>query len=391
MFSSRVPDLSRNPLAHALDERRARGARILDLTESNPTRAGFTHPPDVLAALGAPAAARYEPEPFGLPEARSAAAQEMARRGAAIDPARVILTASTSEAYSYLFKLLCDPGDEVLVPTPSYPLFDHLARLDDVRPVPYAMEYHGTWSIDVGALAREITPRTRALFIVSPNNPTGSYLKRGELVAIAALCQERRLALVGDEVFFDYHLETAAEPRASVLEQAGALTFGLGGLSKSAALPQVKLGWMAAAGPSDLVDTALARLELVADTYLSVSTSVQLAATSLIGAGARMRRSIDMRLRANLAALRRLAAGHPSCSVLPVEGGWSAVVQVPATRSEEDLTLQLLEQDGVLVHPGYFFDFPREAYVVVSLLTPTVEFEEGVRRLLARAASSVVY
>ena len=387
-FSSRVPaDLRPNRIARALDERRALGARILDLTESNPTRAGLAHPPHVLAALGAPESARYEPEPFGLPEARRAAAREIARRGAAIDPARVVLTASTSEAYSYLFKLLCDPGDDVLVPTPSYPLFDHLARLDGVRPVPYVMEFHGTWSIDAGAIAREITPRARVVFIVSPNNPTGSYLKRGELLAIAALCRERSLALVGDEVFFDYPLEHAAEPRASVLEQAEALTFGLGGLSKSAALPQVKLGWMAVTGPSNLVDTALARLELIADTYLSVSTPVQLAAASLIDAGGRMRAAIDARLRANLAVLRRLAAACPSCGVLPVEGGWSAVVQVPATRSEEDLTLQLLELDGVLVHPGYFFDFAREAYVVVSLLAPPAEFEEGVALMLARAAS----
>jgi hypothetical protein len=388
MFSSRAPDdLGPNRIARALDARRARGARLIDLTESNPTRAGFAHPPEALAALGTPDAARYEPEPFGLPGTRRAVADEVARRGAPIDPSRIVLTASTSEAYSHLLKLLCDPGDEVLVPTPSYPLFDHLARLDAVQAAPYAMEFHGVWSIDAGAIARAVTPRTRAVFVVSPNNPTGSYLKRGELTAVAALCRERLLALVGDEVFFDFPLDTASYPRASVLEQAEALTFGLGGLSKAAALPQVKLGWMAIGGPQALVDAALARLELIADTYLSVSTPVQLAAGALIAAGARMRPRIQDRLEANLATLRRLAASHPACSVLPAEGGWSAVVQVPATQREEELVLQLLELDGVLVHPGYFFDFSREAYLVVSLLAPPAEFEEGVALMLSRAAS----
>lgn len=387
MFSHRVPgDLQPNRLARALDARRARGAPILDLTESNPTRAGFAHPPEVVVALAEPSGVRYEPEPFGLPAARGAVARDFARRGVEVDPARVILTASTSEAYSYLFKLLCDPGDEVLVPTPSYPLFDHLARLDGVRPVPYATQFYGAWTVDAGAIARALTPSTRAVLVVSPNNPTGSYLKRPELDALAAMCRDRSLALVGDEVFFDYPLDSSGARRASVVEQADALTFSLGGLSKSAALPQVKLGWMAASGPTDLVDRALARLELVADTYLSVSTPVQLAAEPLLTAGGRLRPRILERLKANLATLHRLAAAYPSCAVPPVEGGWSAVVQVPATCGEEELVLRLVEEDGVLVHPGYFFDFPREAFIVVSLLAPEAEFADGAARLFARAA-----
>ncbi len=390
MFSSRAPsDLGPNRLARAIAARRARGARILDLTESNPTRAGFAHPPEVFAAFGAPDSARYDPEPFGLLDARLAVAGEVSRSGVTIDPARIVLTASSSEAYSHLLKLLCDPGDEVLVPTPSYPLFDHLARLDGVRPAPYATEFHGAWSIDVAAIARAVTRRTRAVFVVSPNNPTGAYVKRHELAAIATLCREQSLALVGDEVFYDYPLEGTDPPRASVLEQAETLTFGLGGLSKSAALPQMKLGWMAMAGPPALVDAALARLELIADTYLSVSTPVQRGAGALIAAGARMRPRVQQRLGANLASLRRLAAAHPACTILPVEGGWSAVVQVPATRREEELVLELLERDGVLVHPGYFFDFAREAYLVVSLLAPPAEFEEGAALMLSRAAMEV--
>lgn len=386
MFSHRVPDdLQPNRLTRALDARRPRGARILDLTQWNPTRAGLAHPPEVLAALTEPSGVVYEPEPFGLSAARRAVAGDFARRGVAIDPARVILTASTSEAYSYLFKLLCEPGDEVLVPTPSYPLFDHLARLDAVRPVPYALEFHGAWTIDVGAVAQAVTPSTRAVFVVSPNNPTGSYLKREELDALAAMCRDRSLALVGDEVFFDYPLDSSGARRVSVLEQADALTVSLGGLSKSAALPQVKLGWMGVGGPADLVTGALTRLELIADTYLSVSTPVQLGAEALLLAGDRLRPRILERLKTNLATLNRLAAAHPSCGVLMVEGGWSAVVQVPATRSEEELVLRLVEEDSVLVHPGYFFDFPREAFIVVSLLPPPAEFADGVGRLFACA------
>jgi aspartate/methionine/tyrosine aminotransferase len=388
LFSRRAPDrFEPNRLAQAVQRYRASGRPLCDLTESNPTRAALAHAPDALSALAAPAGVFYEPEPFGLPAARAAVARDLARRGQEIGADRIVLAASTSEAYSYLFKLLCDPGDEVLVPTPSYPLFEHLARLDAIRALPYAMEFHGVWSIDAGPVARAVTPATRAILVVSPNNPTGGYLKKSELAALTALCQSRSLALIGDEVFFDYPLEAPHAPTASVLEQEDVLTFSLGGLSKSAALPQVKLGWMAVGGPAREVERALTRLELIADTYLSVSTPVQLAVASLIDAGARMRPRIQDRLRTNLAVLRRLAAGQPSCEVLPVEGGWSAVVRVPETRSEEELALQLLELDGVLVHPGYFFDFAREAFVVVSLLAPPALFEAGAARLLERASA----
>lgn len=388
LFSRRAPDrLDLNRLAQAVQGYRASGRPLCDLTESNPTRAGLVHSPDVLSALAVPSGVVYEPEPFGLPAARAAVARDLARRGVEIATDRIVLTASTSEAYSYLFKLLCDPGDEVLVPTPSYPLFEHLARLDAIRAVPFAMEFHGVWSIDIGAVAHAATPATRAVLVVSPNNPTGGYLKRSELAALATLCQERSLALIGDEVFFDYPLEAPHAPTASVLEQEDVLTFSLGGLSKSAALPQVKLGWVALGGPAREVQRALTRLELIADTYLSVSTPVQLATASLVEAGTRLRSRIQDRVRSNLAALQRLAAVQPSCDVLPVEGGWSAVVQVPATRGEEELVLQLLEQDGVLVHPGYFFDFAREAFVVISLLAPPAVFEAGAARLLERASA----
>jgi alanine-synthesizing transaminase len=387
VFSARVPaDLSPNRLTAAIAAARASGRPILDLTETNPTRVGLAYPESLLEPLACRAALRYEPQPFGMPAAREAVATEYAAAGLRVDPARIILTASTSEAYSFLFKLLCDPGDEVLVPVPSYPLFDHLCRLDGVGIRTYPLDYHGTWSPDVPALASVVTPRTRAVLLVSPNNPTGSVLGRGDLHEIARVCADRGLALVGDEVFADYPIDPRPD-RASVLEQADILTFSLGGLSKSVGLPQLKLGWIAASGPDRELATALGRLEVVADAYLSVSTPVQAAAGELLAGGRAVRRLIRDRVRHNLDALNGEAAHAPSCSVLRVEGGWSAVVRVPATRPEEQLVLELLDRDAVLVHPGYFFDFSREAYLVVSLLPDPAVFREATARIFSRAAS----
>ena len=268
----------------------------------------------------------------------------------------------------------------MLVPVPSYPLFDHLGRLDAVNVRTYPLDYHGTWSPDVTSLAAAVTPRTRAVLVVSPNNPTGSILGRDDLQTIAGICREHEMALIGDEVFADYAVDPRPD-RASVLEQAEALTFSLGGLSKSVGLPQAKLSWIAATGPGRLLDSALARLEVIADAYLSVSTPVQLAAGPLLAAGGAVRRLIHERVRCNMNALVEEARRSPSCSVLRVEGGWSAVVRVPATRSEEQLAIALLERDSVLVHPGYFFDFPREAYLVVSLIPEPAGFREGAARI----------
>ncbi len=386
MFSSRTPaDLAPNALAQALASLGARGEAPLDLTETNPTRAGLLAPAELLAPLGSPASLVYEPHPFGLPAAREAVAADYGRAGLAVSPGHVVLTSSTSEAYSFLFKLLCDPGDEVLVPVPSYPLFDHLTRLDGVTPRPYPLHYHGTWSIDLEALERSVTSRTRAVLVVSPNNPTGSVLRRDDLDRLSTVAATRGLAIVGDEVFADYPLEPAGDS-CRVLDREEALTFALGGLSKSVGLPQLKLGWIAAGGPAVLRDRALARLEVICDAYLSVSTPVQHAAGPLLAAGPAVRRAIATRLRSNLDRLHEAAAASP-CSVLRAEGGWSAVLRVPATRPEETVVLELLEQDGVLVHPGFFFDFPREAYLVLSLLPDPAVFFEGVSRLIARLSS----
>ncbi len=386
MFSSRVPgELHANRLTQKIRQMRASGGEILDLTETNPTAVGIHYPEALLAPLADPASARYDPHPLGIQTAREAVAREYERRGGRIAAERVVLTASTSEAYSILFKLLCNPsGDSVMVPVPSYPLFDHLTALDGVRAAAYRLEYHGRWMVDFDALDERWDGGVRAVLAVSPNNPTGSTLNPAEFGGLSDRCGARTAALIIDEVFADYPLR--AEPVPWSQTDAPALTFRLGGLSKSVGLPQVKLGWIAVDGPDRVVHAALQRLELICDTYLSVSTPVQLAAPRLLSDGAAVRRQILDRVRTNDAALRELASSFPSIEPLQSDAGWSAVLRVPATRPEEELVLELLERDGVLVHPGFFFDFAHEAFLVLSLLPDPVVFAEGVRRLLARAS-----
>jgi len=386
MFSERIPrTLSPNRITRALSTARAAGTTVVDLTVTNPTRVGIQYPAGLLAPLSSPDGRTYAPEPFGLRSARDAVAADYARRGETIDPDRIVLTASTSEAYTLLFKLLCAPdGDAVLVPTPSYPLFEQLTALDGVRSVPYRLEYHGRWTLAPGELDRVWTDRVRAVLAVSPNNPTGSILSGDERRQISQRCADRGAALIVDEVFIDYPLN-ASPPRETVVDAtAPCLTFRLGGLSKSAGLPQVKLGWIAVDGPPALVDEALERLEIICDAYLSVATPVQVAAPALIAAGADVRRQIVARVQGNDCALRSAASGHPAVDVLPGDAGWAAVVRVPSTRSEEDLVVELIEEDRILVHPGFFFDFPHEAFVVLSLLPEPAVFADGVRRMLER-------
>jgi aspartate/methionine/tyrosine aminotransferase len=386
MFSSRLNwDLRPNRISALLEARRRAGGRILDLTESNPTQAGLSYPAaEILRALGDARSLRYEPSPAGAAEARDAVAAYYASRGAGVAADRIVLTASTSEAYSYAFKLLADPGDEVLAPRPSYPLFEFLARLESVRVVDYPLEYDGSWRIDFAALEAALTPRARAIVVVNPNNPTGSFLKTGELERLVALAAGRGLAIVSDEVFSDYAFEPDPERVSTLAGVTGALTFSLSGLSKIAGLPQMKLGWIVTAGPEELRAGALARLELIADTYLSAAAPAQYGAARLMDAGAKVREQISARVRKNLAWLRGAVAGS-ALSVLAVEGGWYATLEVPRTRSEEEWTLELLERDGVLVQPGFFYDFQSEAFLVASLLTPPDVFREGVGRVAARA------
>ena len=366
---------------------REQGRRLIDLTITNPTAAGLSYPETLLQPLGSAEALTYSPEPFGLQAAREAVAGDYARRGIRIATDRIVLTASTSEAYSLLFKLLCGPGgDAVLVPVPSYPLFDHLTRLDGIDALPYRLEFHGRWSIGADALEHAWKPGVRALLAVSPNNPTGSVLSPAELSEIDTCCAGRDAAVILDEVFADYALDGDAGSGTDA-GVSRALTFRLGGLSKSAGLPQVKLGWIAVDGPQALLAEAMDRLELICDTYLSVSTPVQAAAPQLIAAGARIREQILERVRTNYRTLVDLGTQFPAIEVLPVEAGWSAVLRVPSVRTEEDLVLDLIERDGVLVHPGFFFDFPHEAFLVVSLLPEPATFAAGVRTVMERASA----
>jgi alanine-synthesizing transaminase len=346
---------------------RQRGsADLLDLTEANPTRAGIDYPLDELSEAFARATRPpYTPDPRGLLSAREALATHLT-----CNADDLILTASTSESYAFLFKLLCDPGDEIVTAIPSYPLLDHLSELELTSLRPFALEFHRRWEIDASRLREAITARTRAIVVVNPNNPTGSFVAADEQEVLAG----PGLPIISDEVFLDYPLDTPG----STFVREEVLTFTLGGLSKSAGLPHYKLGWIRVSGPGR--KEAIAALELIADNFLSVATPVQVALPDLLRIAPRIRSAIAARIRRNLDHLRSISI--PSVQVLPVEGGWSAVVRVPNTESDEDLAVRLIEKEGVIVHPGYFFDFPAEGYLVVSLLTPPEIFSEGVRRMM---------
>jgi hypothetical protein len=385
-FSSRLHwDLRPNRLAEALAAKHRAGAKILDLTESNPTRAGFAYPSnEILGAFADGRSLVYEPKPAGLQAAREAVAGYYAARGQPVETSRILLTSSTSESYAWLFKLLADPGDEVLVPRPSYPLFEFLAQMEAVRVKHYPLIYQDGWSINTEALADAISGRTRAIVLVNPNNPTGSFVKRCELDILVALCAERSIAIISDEVFADYVFEPDAERIPSLAHVDEALAFCLSGLSKIAGLPQMKLGWIVIGGPPVLRTEASERLELIADTYLSVGTPVQHALPKLLAAGENVRSQISARVRENLQHLRAAIGDHSPAEILRVEGGWYATLRVPRTKTEEEWCLELLEHHDVLVQPGFFYDFESEAYLVLSLLTGAETFRDGVQRITGR-------
>jgi aspartate/methionine/tyrosine aminotransferase len=387
MFSARLPWLAaENRLAEREASRRAADRPVLDLTVTNPTQVGLSYPTQVLAnALADPGIATYEPTPFGARASREAVAADFARRGAAIDPDAIALTASSSESYALLFKLLCNPGDAVLVPQPSYPLFEYLARLEGVEPRPYHLTYDGRWRLDLASL--DLTG-ARAICVVNPNNPTGSFLSTEEWDALSALAAQHQLPLIVDEVFADYALAPAVDAAVTVAARPlPALTFCLGGLSKAAGLPQMKLGWIATVGPQDLAGEALRRLELVCDTYLSVGTPVQRALSALLAAGADLREQITRRVQANRQRLAATFGRGSPCTLFPAEAGWSAILRVPAVMTDEDWALTLIDRDGVLVQPGYFFDLEVGTTLVLSLLTHPATLSEGARRITARVGS----
>lgn len=383
MFAKRTNwDLAPNRLSEVLARHRAEGKPMIDLTASNPTGCGFAYDGEaILQALCRPTALAYEPNPKGLEVARRAIAGYYAARGDVIEAADIILTAGTSEAYSFAFRTLCNPGDEILAPAPSYPLFAFLADIQDVKIERYALLYDHGWQIDWHRFERAITSRTRAAIVVNPNNPTGNFAKPEELKKLNEICSTRQLALIADEVFWDFALD--AQRPASFAANAGALTFTMSGLSKISGLPQMKLAWLIISGPEKLKQQALARLEVIADTYLSPSTPIQLATPVFLEQRHTFQRQLLSRVQTNLAELDRQLAAQKSCRRLKVESGWYVVLRLPATRSDEDLAIELLSRKGVYVHPGHFYDFPQDGYLVLSLITSESEFVKGIARLLA--------
>lgn len=349
--------------------RQAYRGTLLDLTNANPTKAGLRYPIDELAEVMSRAArAPYDPQPLGIASAREAVARELT-----CDAGDIVITASTSEAYSFLFKLLCDPRDAVLTAKPSYPLLEHLAALELIDLHYFPLEFHKRWEVVDARIRDALTDRTRAILVVNPNNPTGSYIREAEQETIARF----QLPVISDEVFHPFAFGDAAPS----FVRDDVLTFTLGGLSKSAGLPHYKLGWIRVSGPGKA--EAINALELIADNFLSVATPVQVALPEVLAIAPRIREAIQQRTSANLAALQAAIANDPAATVLPVEGGWSAIIRVPRIESDETLALRLIEEHGVVVHPGYFFDFDADGYLVVSLLTEPEIFAEGIARIIA--------
>jgi aspartate/methionine/tyrosine aminotransferase len=360
---------------------------LLDLTASNPTECGFRYDAEsIFSALRNPAALKYQPNPKGLETTRLAVTEYYSSLGANVSVDEIFLTTSTSEAYSFAFRLLCNPGDELLIPAPSYPLFSFLGDILDVRLVRYPLIYDHGWQIDFQSLQDGVTPRTRGVIVVNPNNPTGHFVKAREMQALNELCAERSLTIIADEVFLDFGLSGASPLTFATNNQA--LTFTMSGLSKIAGLPQMKMAWLVASGPETLKKQAVEKLEVIADTYLSPSAPVQLATPLFLKQRGGFQEQLLARVRQNLNELDRQLKAQKTCSRLQVEGGWYVVVRVPSTRSDEDLALTLLESSGVYVHPGHFFDFAGEGYLVLSLIATEQEFSEGVRRILESSFSS---
>jgi aspartate/methionine/tyrosine aminotransferase len=370
-------------LTKRLHERRRTASPILDLTESNPTRTDLVHEHRILAALSDSRAVSYDTGAFGLLEARQAICGYYADRGVPVQPESVMLTASTSEAYSFLFKALCDPGDEVLVPRPCYPLLEHLGGLEGIRIRHYSLAYQEGWWVDFGSLRRALTPRTRALVFVNPNNPTGNFLRCSEREELARLSEKYELPVICDEVFSDCAF--GANPdRVTTLAGGVLRSVSLHGISKLLGLPQMKLGWIVLNGPNPWRAELSQRLEWIADTYLSVSAPVQYAVSAWLEGWRQFQSRLQRQLKSNLATLDTMLRGHPVCSRLHLEGGWYAIVRVPRTRAAEEWAILLLDEESVLVQPGYFYDFESEGYLVISLLVSPAVFREGVERMLKR-------
>ena len=386
MFSSRFNwEFEQNRLSVLLAGKKRAGIDVLDLTESNPTRAGFDYAEaEIRRALSSSDVMCYSPEPRGVMTAREAVVGYYKDGGIGLATDSIHLTSSTSEGYAFLFKLLADPGDEVLIPEPGYPLFEFLAALENVVLRPYRLSYTHPkgWRIDFDSLQDALTPRTRAVITVNPNNPTGSFVGE-DRSRLLQFCSEKGVALISDEVFADYSWSGLPLSEASLANQDEALTFVLSGLSKIAALPQMKVGWIVARGPQPLLEDAQERLELIADTYLSVGTPVQVALPAMLASRTRVQGDINARVSRNLEELKKFVE-RTALRLLEAQGGWYATVEIPRHRSEEEWVLTLLEEENVLIHPGYFFNFDREAFLIFSLLTREIVFGEALTRIRGR-------
>jgi alanine-synthesizing transaminase len=383
-YSKRLPSgLTQNRHSLAISEQRRQGTALLDLTISNPTECFEAYPHCAInKALSQVTSFRYAPDPLGDRQARGAVCDYYKEHNVTITPEQILLTASTSEAYSYLFKLLCDPGDEVLIPIPSYPLFTYLGALESITPMSYQVRYDGNWYLDFGSLREAISPRTKAIVTVNPNNPTGTLLSPAERDELSAIARKHELAIISDEVFADYNLGAKSFTATSMVGTTSAVSFVLNGLSKAAGMPQMKLAWIVLNGPEEQRHRAMERLEVIADTYLSVGTPVAKALPQLLAIGSKIRDEIRGRVRSNLGMLDARLANTAACR-LHLDAGWSAILQVPETQSEEEWVTGLIEQHGVVTQPGYFFDTDRGAYLVVSLITPPGVFKEGAERIRA--------
>jgi alanine-synthesizing transaminase len=390
MFSERTHwKLAQNRFTQALEQVRGRGAKVLDLTVSNPTRVGLHYEEQtILGALASPCSLDYDPQSKGLREARAAVAgyYREEHNVSPLDAEQIVLTTSTSEAYSFVFRLLCNAGDELLVPQPSYPLFEFLADFEDVRLMPYELIYDHGWQMDFPSMEKTVTARTRGVVAVHPNNPTGSYVRAGEVEMLNSFCRAHQLAVIADEVFLDYRL--GGTMYASFAGNREVLTFTLSGLSKIAALPQMKVAWVVTSGPRAEAAEAMGRLDVIADTYLSMNAPVQWATPTLLEQRKNIQPQLRERIKANLAELDRQLAAQKACQRLGVQGGWNALLRVPVTRSDEELAIELLLENSVLVHPGHFYDFPSDGYLVLSLIAPAREFAAGVSAVLEKLSWS---
>lgn len=383
MYSDRTNwNLETNRLSEALSRHHAAKKRLIDLSASNPTDCGFHYNQKaILKALSQPAALRYEPNPRGLLAPRRAVANYHAPNGKIVAAEDVFLTTGTSEAYGFILRLLCNPGDEILVPEPSYPLLNFLAEIQDVKLVRYPLIYDHGWQIDFHGLELAITSHTRAVVVVNPNNPTGNFAKESEKARLNEICSARQMAIIADEVFLDFPLG-AVRP-LSFATNTETLTFTMSGASKICGLPQMKTSWFITGGPEELKSEALARMEVIADTYLSMSTPVQLAIPTFLQQRGGFQKQVMARVRGNLKELDRQLSRQKACGRLEVEGGWNAVLRVPATHSDENVAIALLAEKGVYLHPGHFYDFPSDGFMIVSLITPEKKFAEGIERVLS--------